>query len=66
MVNVDRVTIQVFAQRRRQYLHVAGEHHQIDVLFGDEGTEFRFLKELGRGRYRRVHERCVRIKEINI
>ena len=61
MVNVDRVTIQVFAQRRRQNLRVVGEHHQVNIRFGDDVADFRLLKELGRDRYRQVHESCMRI-----
>ncbi len=59
VVNLDGATIQVFAQRRRQYLSVTSMHDQINTLFNNDGADFRPLKELGRRRYRQVHDRNV-------
>jgi probable blue pigment (indigoidine) exporter len=39
VVDVDDPPRKRIAHRRRQHLHVAGEHHQLDLLLGDQGEQ---------------------------
>ena len=50
---------QPVAQLRRQHLHVAGEHDEIDVLLLDDLPQARFLLQLVAGIDRQVVERHV-------
>jgi hypothetical protein len=63
VVDIDRLAAQCFTQARRQYLHVARQYHQVDLLAVHQFTHLVFLRHFhrfaGAGRQWQVMKRDI-------